>query len=509
MSAKQRKGKLAKKNKQIDYVKVFNSHSELYTKPFSIEDIVDALWGDDSLEKMLLAANVLDDWLEDSLEFINIYDDTEDDDYWHHLPSYFEGNEFLVKPTEEELEAGILYPGHRFMPFISSDIHASEAMLFDEERQLTTVEMTKPLNELMLYHSIFGEHGMLEYFFEDNEDNITAIQIGQIPEFTVKVMNMKDFYAQHNFAYGDAILIKVESYNEGRLSLRYHAAADENAAYKGNVLKWCAFFGQGIAKTIEDNGVDMSMHDQLAATLLLNADFLLKTPVLHIGGFLALSKEYSLKSLNGQAIIWDVDSEPELDEDFGMDFEELEAMMDNDMSDPPDVDSLEGILRYMGFDFSEEEVEAYIRDELFHGGDSYKNVMKRCLDGRVAEFTEYQAYAEELDKHFSSIWDDISVSYNRFADGHNGKIRAKALHIKDQQTAWMRKLSSSVTDISDLPDSFVELAKTSGYISQILVMLNDYDMLSAKEYKQMEATLDAFEVMSESMMSDINADLEL
>ena len=502
------KKKNKKNSKKIDYVEVFNSHPELYTKPFFTNEITDTLWSDSGYDISTDAYNAIEDWLDDSSEFVAIYDDKIADDRWYHLPTYFDGIEFCVKPTEEEIAAGILYPGHRFMPFINSEIHASEAILLNGAQQISTFAVTKPMNELILYHAILGEHGMLEYFFEDHEDNITAIEMGKMPEFTVTVMDMKDFYRKHNFTCGDTILMKVEDFNKGLLSLSYHAAVDEDAAYKGKVLKWSALFAQGLAKTIADNDAEMLMSEQLAAALVLNADFLLKNPVLHIGGFLALSKEYSLKPVNGYVLFWDADSEPELDDDFEMDFDELESIMDNDMGTPPDTNSLDGILRYMGFDFSQDEVEAYTRDELFHGGTSYENVVQRCLDDRVAAFPEYEVYTDALNRHFSTIWDEISASYNRFADGNNGKIRAKALQIKDRQTTWMRNLSNIVTDISQLPESFIELAKSSGYLSQILVMLNDCDTLSPKEYKQLEVTLDAFETMSETMMDDIRDNLD-
>jgi hypothetical protein len=506
MCAKQKKKKNKKKNKKkINYIKVFNLHPELYTKPFIIDELNTQLWH----ETTMAAHNIIEEWLDESSEFVAIYDDEAKDDRWYHLPTYFTGSEFCVKPTKEEIAAGILYPGHRFIPFIHSDIHASKAMLFDGKQQISTFTITKPINELIQYHSILGEYGMLEYFFEDHEDNIMAIEIDTIPDFRINVMDMKDFYQKHDFTYGDAILMKVESFYEGRLSLSYHTAADETSTYKGKVLKWSALFAQGLAKTLEDNDATMSIHEQLAATLMLNADFLLSNPVLHIGGFLALSKEYSLKSVNdGYALIWDNDSEPELNYDFEMDFDEFEAIMEDSMAEPPSIESLDDILRYMGFDLSQDEIEAYTRDELFHGGTSYQNVMKRCLDERVAEFPEYEVYAVALDEHFSSIWADISVSYNRFADGNNGKIRAKALQIKDKQTIWMRSFNTIFTDITQFPESFMELAKSSGYLSQILVMLNNCDTLSSKEYQQMIATLDAFAAMNENMMNDIQAALD-
>lgn len=507
MCAKQQT-KAVKKNQKIDYVKVFNSHPELYPQPFRLANVVTTLWGNDQAVNQFEADNVLKDWLDESSEFIALYNEIEDDYFWHHLPTYFEGNEFCVKPTEDEIEAGILYPGHRFIPFISNQLHASEAVLFDGKTKITQTKVTATLDKLVLYHSLLGQQGMIEYLIFDDDDNMLNFSSDKIPEFSVTVMELSDFYRKHNFTYGDMIMMRVDSYNQGKLSMRYRSSADETATDKGKILKWCALFEEGLADAISKNNTDMDIHEELTIALICHADFLIKNPVINIGGFLALTKKYSLKPLSTGALFWYADSDPKIDDDLDINFDDLATIIKNDMSDLPDVDSLDAILRYMGFDFREDEVEAYIRDELFHGGKSYKNVMQRCLDDRVSAFPECETYAKALDKHFALIWENVSASYNRFADGNNGKIRAQALRIKDQQTTWMRNLSTIVTDIRELPKSFMELAKASGHISQILVMLNECDSLSAKEYQQMVATLDAFEVMSENMMHDIHATLD-
>ncbi len=506
MSPKKQVKKNGKKAKEIDYVKVFNSHPELYTKPFTLEAVLEELWDADISVNLFDAGEVLDDWLEESAEFIPIYNETEKDDYWHHLPSYFEGNEFCVKPTEAEIEAGILYPGHRFIPFISDELHASNTALFDGKSKIATTKVTAPLDQLVLYHSLLGEHGMIEYLVFDDDDNMVNFSPGVMPEFTVTVMDLSDFYRKHNFVDGDMIMMRVDSYSKGELALRYRSSADESAADKGKILKWCALFEDGLAQAISENETDMTIHEEIATALIYHADFLIKNPVINIGGFLALSKKYSLKPLSGGAIFWDNDSEPVVE--TGFDFDDFEAMIDEELSEPPDTDSLEGILRYMGFDLGVDEVEAYIRDELFHGGNSYQAVMQRCLDDRVAKFPEYEVYTAPLDEHFSLLWDEISASYNRFADGNNGKIRAKALQIKDKQATWMRGLDNSGIDISELPEAFMELAESSRYISEILLFLNQDEQLPPKEYKQLVMTLDAFDTMVETMISDINAGLD-
>jgi hypothetical protein len=496
---------------EIDFVTIFNSHPELLATPFLVEDIIDKLWGDKSEDIRMDADFEIDCFIEESPDFIAIYNETEDCRFYYHLPAVFERNEFCVKPTEDEIKEGILYPGHRFLPFISREVHASEAELFDGEQQISTCKVAKPLDELAIYHSILGFDRMIESFIMDDPDNMPDFTkpLEGTSEFNVTVMAMSDFYKKHNFKYGDTILMRVDSFVNGELSLSY-CSSKEASADKGKVLKWCALFSEGIEKAIDDNDTQMTIEEEISTALIFNADYLLEHPVIHIGGFLAFSKKYSLKPLGHEAIIWHKDEDPEFfeDDDEDIDFDEMMDMMEDEMSNPPDLDSMDSILKFMGYDFSEAEVEAYMRDELFHGGNASENVWERCFDERIGKFPEYKVYEDALDKLFGELWEDVSSSYNLFADNKNGQIREKALLIKDKQTRWMRDLSNCITDLSELPKEFTELAQVSGFLSEMLAFLNDTEeTIPKKESKQMLSALNAFSTMVDTMQGVIDADL--
>ena len=42
---------------------------------------------------------------------------------------FFAGTEFLIVPQPDEIEEGILIPGHRFLPFLARDIHPGDCRL--------------------------------------------------------------------------------------------------------------------------------------------------------------------------------------------------------------------------------------------------------------------------------------------------------------------------------------------------------------------------------------------
>jgi hypothetical protein len=327
---------------------------------------------------------------------------------------------------------------------------------------------------------------MIDYIFQNNSKNIDALFDSQVEEmdFSISVMNMKKFYAENDFQLGDSILMRVDDFDKAEISIRYQSST-EMEEKRGEIPKWCALFSDGLEVAIDENGPDLTIHEEIAIALLCNADYLLKNPVIHIGGFLALSSKFTLSEIDGEGIIWFADEAPPRSGDE-MDLDDLMDLMEEARTTPPDTDSMDGILKYMGFDFIELEIEAYMRDELFNGGNSSEKVWNRCFDERIDDLPELLEYKQPLQKLFNRMWKSVSDSYDHRADKIRGNIRERFLQIKDQQTEWMRGLDEMVNDPRMLDnDDFMELAQMSNTVTQILLSLNngDYD-ISKKEMKQ-------------------------
>ena len=509
--AKSSKKRKKKKEEKIDFIQQLKSRPDLCSSTFLLDDVILEMWGDCSERIQIDAEMELEEFLEEDPAFVSTDSDLDGSPIYHHLATSFEGAEFLVKPTKEELDDGILFPGHRFIPFVTEETLSTQIVLKYGDKSITTKKILKPLEKLWLYHSLLGPAGTMEYLLFEDTDNADQIYGEPDPgaDFSLFVMDMKNFYAENDFKLGDAILMSVESCDNAELSMKY-LSAEDLAERKGEIPKWCALFSDGIEKAIDTHGPYLSIREEVAIALINNADYLLSNPVIHIGGFLALSQKYSLTHIEGDGIIWFHGEEPPSLDDENIDFDDVMQSVEDDMSSLPDKDSMESIFKFMGFDFVDAEIEEYMRDELFNGGTSPESAWERCLDDRINIVPEYLEYQKPLKSLFNKMWKKVSKSYNRFTDETKGKIRKRALEVKDGQTKWMRELIDIVQDYQDLDDDgFRELAQISGMISQILISLNGDDKeISKKEAKQFEKTFDMLSQTIKALQKNVENNIK-
>ncbi len=486
---------------------------EIYSSPFTVSEVIEKLSPGSPSALGMKTHFELDSELFNSPSFIDIYDEERDSEEYYYLPGFFKDAEFLVEPRREELDEQILFPGHRFMPFVDKTIHPSSIRLRWRGEDLPMKKVKRRYEDLFIYHSLLGESGIMQYLLEDDQANIPDFTSGEIvtpSELTLSVFDMSSFYTETGFQAGDGIKMKVEDFSEGLLSLSRQPPA-RTRAEKSKIRKWSALFGEGIQKAINDNGVDQIIEDELAVAFLLNRDYLLKNPVLHVGGFLEISDDYALKSSDGETWIWDVDSEPEpteIEMDFDdvspedLNFEELEQMRISE--GPPDSKSLDSLLDYMGFDLCEEELKAYILDELYRDGKSADKVIRRCLDDRVKALPEFAEFANVLYGHIYDLWEDVADSYDMKRERKYAEIRARALSIRDENIAWLRGISEKISHPSQLPPELVELSRASRHIADIIVYFNYADDTpTKKEHKNMLAMAERLSTVMSQMRSEI------
>ena len=139
--------------------------------------------------------------------------------------SFFQGAQFIITPRPEEIEANILIPGHRFMPFIERDVFPASCQLrIDDEAPIQTQVIKKPIQELLIYLSFYGPRGAIEYLTADQESNLDVMErhaSSNNPEFAVTVFDMTDIYARHAFKAGDAFLCAVKDWVHGIYSIEH------------------------------------------------------------------------------------------------------------------------------------------------------------------------------------------------------------------------------------------------------------------------------------------------
>ena len=71
--------------------------------------------------------------------------------------TFFTGREFVITPDEWEITQGVLFPGHRFIPFLPDTVFPSEAkLILPDGSEAAKRKITLPLGQIFHYHLLLG-----------------------------------------------------------------------------------------------------------------------------------------------------------------------------------------------------------------------------------------------------------------------------------------------------------------------------------------------------------------
>ena len=294
----------------------------------------------------------------------------QDKDNYSSRAQYFHDAVFRITPMAAEIEHGILFPGHRFIPFCAQEVlpYACKLKLPDG----TTIRRKKvkwKIMDAVIYHTLFGQENVINYFVLDSEANAAPLMEGDFnSEISLTAYNMKKVYEKYDFKPGDNFIVRVEDWKNGEYSLEYSPAQDLGKNFT-DCRKWCELLEQSLGEAFDELGSLTDIYEQLAYAFFKGGKFLVETPGLSIGKFLEQTKKVEITGIGIHTILWRKGESPEDALPFGP--EEFEFQMTGT------TESLSAILEDIGGVVTAGEVEAYMRDECYQGS---KNLsMPKCV----------------------------------------------------------------------------------------------------------------------------------
>ena len=153
---------------------------------------------------------------------------------------FFRKTQFRIIPGRNEIKQNILLPGARFAPF------ASEEHFYDEFKVTSTDGIRCPAKTVTMKFTdmtsaffLLGRAGMLDTLCAESDANFRKLRESSNIEHELlesTAFDMTEFYAKHNFRYGDAIIATVESWQDGIFTIAYQSmdqapAKDAREAY--------------------------------------------------------------------------------------------------------------------------------------------------------------------------------------------------------------------------------------------------------------------------------------
>jgi hypothetical protein len=381
---------------------------------------------------------------------------------------FFQGAEFIVSPTEEEVSGGYLLPGHRFVPFCSPRVMPWNYTLRDSKgREVSKKVIHKKLRGLEDYYSLWGLDNLPLLLTEDQEVNAKVLvqekpAAGATVDLTV--FDFAELFQEWKFKFGDALRCRTLDWNRGICSFEY---LPQGKMEKQNP-RWEKGLENGFCRVFDRFGLELPVREQIAYACFFAGKRCLKNPPMALGHFFKKSANIFYVKFGREYRLWK-NKEPDLD--F------LNDVKTNMEEGKYPSDSLNGILRDLEYIFSDVEVEAVMRDELFksHGEipADYDAVIGRLFPDEpfFASLKQRNAFF----KHMKKLWKKVCTSYNYFSDQKAGAARKEILRILEDYYAWFDDFSLGNDDLADdeIPlQDYIGLTQTVGVFTGMLNELN-------------------------------------
>ncbi len=398
---------------------------------------------------------------------------------------FYENAEFCISPTQDEIERGILFPGHRFCPFLNHEILPFKALLKPEDSESELkVKVFKDfkIKDLELYHSLLGKELMISYFILNDKTNADAFDSMKEHDakLKMKVFDMKDFYRKHSFKLGDALLVGIENYDEGifRFSI---LPGSEKQIHFTDIQIWVARLEDALMNVFDKFGPAIDIPSQLEQALIGDPN-LLESVFISFGEFIKITRKICIKPFGlKETVLWRNEENPA--DSLGLNPEFTIST--------GSVESLEKILMDMKVALTPHDVEAFMRDELYHGRKSLEAVSERCFSERELVFRD-EAQHVAFDNFMDELWEEVIEDYDRATDEVHGKLRAKALSLMEDQVAFMLSLDKMKLEPEQIPkEEMIAFSDISDVLSQLLDILNNAgNNIGADEAGKMMEMLD-------------------
>ena len=400
--------------------------------------------------------------------------------HYIHRKRFFKGKQFLIAPTEWEIEKGILIPGHRFFGLLSPTVLPTKVSLSIKETQIQTKKISLPFQQVITALLFFGKAKGLEYLVLDDKDNENKLlsdgdQFSEPESVKVSVtaFDLQEFYNKNNFIMGDTILLTIEYWETGIYKIE---SAIKAKNLSNDITPWEEDLKSFLLDIFDIYGADIDAENQLAQAYYYSADEhefdsdgfdLMDNPPMAFSSFFnrAQSDWLSLQESYGLSLFWhkEQDVREEIMEQAMFD---AEINRGNDDADN-EFDSLCG---YIGLSFSKNDITAYIIDALSKKEQSPATIEEKLFKGRSI----YAKDKNRLSELVNELWTEIKSEYNKSNDPYI-KERKKILKTNDTIIALLRELDSVnlSPEVLIKNEAFLHLNELSAMISQLMFLMNN------------------------------------
>lgn len=318
---------------------------------------------------------------------------------------YFSGAYFCISPTAEEIQQGILFIGHRFIPFASTKVSPMQYQIQWQGKQIERKKIRVLWQKIQNYYGLWSDLIITQLLVMEDSDNAKIVDPGgkkkARQELEVQVLDMAEVYKACNFQPGEHFHVKIEDWQNSVFSLE-HAAA--YGADTPEVQKQITIFTEKLAYVQKESGVLLDIGEQLSRALFYCGKNFLASPLFHLQIFAEKNPQFELLQVGLFKSLWKRG--------------EIPASLF-----PPASDEFDLGRQLISFPIA--FYEASIRDLLYNGANSPQEL----IDGiSVLPLENPKDNRAEI-KQVKALWHKLQAQYDRSADVQVGSYRNKVLEL--------------------------------------------------------------------------------
>jgi hypothetical protein len=439
-----------------------NNYIKKSKKKFTFEDIKSYLPKETKTPDRIIA-----DILEESSLLFSI--ENKKNNVTEYLPrnTFFSGSSFLVSPTENEIEEGILIPGHRFVPFYDSELFPGESFDISTKNNeiICTKQIRYKIEDLYEYHSLLGAESIVEHFIADHPKNKELIG-DPSNKIRISVFDFKDFYEENSFSDEDLLNFTITDWNEGAFEV---TIVRKEQIQEILIQEFAGKFTESLQNIFEEHGQWIEIPEQLALAYLNCDKKYLKQPAMPLDIFIEVSDSVQVKYAENNTILWYPDKEEEKTENAT----ELLKVSNGT------TESLDAILEENTPHLSTIEIVAFIKDSLFNEVNDQEPILSRCFPEGKPEFKD-KAQEASFYNHFEEIFEEIAENYSK-EEPRFAEMRASVLTELENFYIWFDNYKKSPSSVND--NDIAVLKQDTLYVRKILQHLNTEDLIYSDEYE--------------------------
>ncbi|MDR1748020.1 MAG: hypothetical protein LBR47_03060 [Spirochaetaceae bacterium] len=397
----------------------------------------------------------------------------------------FTGKLFTIAPTKEEIQAGILIPGHRCMPFCDPGFFPHELTFRIHNEDIAKIPYILSTTNAFSRYFLVGEEYVYQYLAMDNPEynqKLMYTDMGVHETVIITALDMGELFREWEFAPGDRLTARVEDWDKGIIELLPLLRSRENpfadSDMEGNREKWYEDLENLFLYTFDTIGPCSSIEEQTAYVFFLDRDTLFSAAAGSLEEFINRTEKIGIESYGVESRLW---RRGETIPVAGL----WSGMDDEQRLTPESVILSSGVISH------EVVIEAYLLDSLYRKETSAENIMDRLLlvlpglSGFPRSLVMQQV--ESKRKVFAA-------SYNWFADYDNAKIRSRLLELYEALIWLIKRLERRNVSPENLPSqSFIILMQLIGHIMNILDAVNAMQPLSDEEINTLYSSIEGME----------------